>query len=59
MSGVVEGAGAPGAVLDDGLTVACATGAVRLTRLQREGRAAQGAGDFLRGFPLAPGTRLG
>ena len=59
MSGLAEGAGAPGEVLDDGLTVACGNGAVRLTRLQREGRAAQGAGEFLRGFPLAPGTRLG
>lgn len=63
MSGLAAGAGAPGEVLDDGLTVACgpegARGAVRLTRLQREGRAAQEAEEFLRGFPLAPGTRLG
>lgn len=61
MSGLAQGGAAAGAVLsadDDGLVVACAEGAVRLTRLQREGRAAQGAGDFLRGFPVAVGTVL-
>ncbi len=31
-STLAEGAGAPGAVLDDGLTIACGSGAVRLTR---------------------------
>ena len=51
-------AGAPGEVLDDALTVACGTGAVRLLRLQRAGRAAQDAGEFLRGMPLPKGTRL-
>ncbi|MAU53720.1 MAG: methionyl-tRNA formyltransferase [Roseovarius sp.] len=54
-----EGAGAPGEVLDTAPTVACGTGAVRLLRLQRAGRAAQDGPEFLRGTPLAPGTRLG
>jgi len=58
-----EGLGAPGEVLDgvpDGvLSVACGEGAVRLQRLQREGRAPQSAAEFLRGQPLAPGVRLG
>ncbi|MDP3172925.1 MAG: methionyl-tRNA formyltransferase [Phenylobacterium sp.] len=53
-----DGAGAPGELLDDALLVACGEGAVRLLRVQREGRAAQDAGDFLRGFPLSPGARL-
>ncbi|SEP83599.1 methionyl-tRNA formyltransferase [Thalassovita taeanensis] len=57
-SSLAEGAGAPGEVLDDALTVACGTGAVRLLRLQRAGRAAQDAGEFLRGMPLPKGTRL-
>lgn len=52
------GAGVPGEVLDDRLLVACGEGAVRLLRLQREGRGSQGAEDFLRGFPLPAGTRL-
>ncbi len=54
-----QGQGAPGEVLDAAPTVACGSGAVRLLRLQRAGRAAQDAPDFLRGMTLAPGTRLG
>ena len=56
---LAEGSGAPGEVLDDALTVACGAGAVRLLRLQRAGRAAQDAPEFLRGMSLAPGTYLG
>ncbi len=52
------GPGTPGLILDDRLTVACGSGAVRLTRLQRAGKGALSAEDFLRGFPLAPGRRL-
>ncbi|WP_104018466.1 methionyl-tRNA formyltransferase [Roseovarius nitratireducens] len=55
---LAEGQGAPGEVLDDVATVACGRGAVRLLRLQRAGRAAQDAGEFLRGMALAPGMRL-
>ena len=47
------GRGAAGRRLDDGLTIACATGAIRLTELQRAGRGAMAADDFLRGFPAA------
>ena len=54
-----SGAGEAGTVLDDNLTIACAEGAVRLTRLQRAGGKALDAGDFLRGTPVAPGTRVG
>ena len=54
-----EGVGAPGTVLDAAPTIACGHGALRLMRLQRAGRAAMPAGDFLRGFALAPGTVLG
>ena len=46
-------------MLDDRLTVACGSGAVRLLRVQREGRAAQSAEDLLRGFPLPAGAVLG
>ena len=53
------GDGAPGEVLDDQLRVACGTGAVRLLRLQREGRAAADAQAFLRGLPVTPSERLG
>jgi len=58
MSRVEDGGGPCGQALDDTLLIACGTGAVRLTRVQREGRGAQGAEDFLRGYPLAAGTVL-
>jgi methionyl-tRNA formyltransferase len=54
----VDGRGAPGTVLDDQLTIACADGAVRLTRVQRPGKAAMAAADLLRGWTLAKGTVL-
>lgn len=59
LSKVEEGQGAPGVVLDDGLLVACAEGAVRLLRVQREGKGPQDAEVFLRGSPVAAGTELG
>jgi len=52
------GAGPSGTVLDDALTVACADGAVRILELQRAGRQAMTAADFLRGHPLPRGTLL-
>ena len=58
LSETTEGSGAPGELLDGRLTVACSGGAVRLLRVQREGRGAQSAEEFLRGWPLAPGARL-
>ena len=59
LSTPAEGSAAPGTVLDDRLTVACGSGAVRLLRVQREGRAAQSAEDLLRGFSLPAGAVLG
>ena len=52
------GAGEPGAVLDDRLTIATGDGALRLTRVQAPGRAAMDAAAFLRGNPVGPGARL-
>ena len=54
-----EGEGVPGTALDDALLIACGVGAVRLTRLQREGRGAMDAEDFLRGTAIPAGTALG
>ncbi len=51
-------AAAPGTVLDDRLTVACGADALRLRKVQRAGKAALDAEAFLRGFDLAPGSRL-
>jgi len=54
-SSLAQGQGAPGALLGDGFTIACGTGAVRLNQVQREGKAAMDAATFLRGAgPLPP-----
>ncbi|CAN5123225.1 methionyl-tRNA formyltransferase [soil metagenome] len=59
----LKGTGEPGAVLDDDLLIACGPdsdpGAVRLIRVQREGRAAQDASEFLKGFAITAGSMLG
>ncbi len=55
---VVEGAGAPGEVLDDQLTIACEDAALRPLSVQRAGRAAMTPGELLRGFPISKGTIL-
>jgi len=58
----LAGSAAPGLVLaadGAGIVVACGAGALRLTELQRAGGRRLPAADFLRGFPVAPGTRLG
>lgn len=47
----VEGSGTPGEILE-GLTVACADGAVEITRAQRAGKSTQDALDFCRGLNL-------
>jgi len=48
----------PGAVLDLALTIACGDGALRLTRVQKQGKGAMEAGTYLRGNPVAPGMVL-
>ena len=53
-----DGNGPPGRVLDDKLTIACGSGAVRLLQLQRAGKQPMGAEEFLRGTPVAPATVL-
>ena len=54
-----KGAGAPGDVLDDRLTIACGDGAVRLIEVQRAGKQPMKAEEFLRGTAVKPGTQLG
>jgi methionyl-tRNA formyltransferase len=46
------GVGQPGRVLDDKLTIACGSGAVRLLELQRAGKQPMSADEFLRGMPI-------
>jgi len=53
-----SGAGVAGTAIAAPLVVACGDGALRIDELQRAGRGAQKAGEFLRGFPIATGTRF-
>ncbi|MEO6873537.1 MAG: methionyl-tRNA formyltransferase [Opitutaceae bacterium] len=57
----LSGSGAPGEVLGSdahGLLVGTGQGVLRLRRLQRPGGKLLAAADFLRGFPVAPGTKI-
>src|SRR5262249_32759292 len=58
----VEKHGEPGTVLEsgaEGVLVACGEGALLLTELQRPGGVRLPARDFLRGFAIERGERLG
>jgi methionyl-tRNA formyltransferase len=55
---LTSGSGEPGTVLDDQLTIACADGAIRITELQRAGKAPMKATEFLRGVPVKAGARF-
>jgi len=50
--------GADGTVLDDQLTIACGQAAIRPLTVQRAGKPAMAAADFLRGKPVPAGTVL-
>ena len=54
----IDGAGQPGEVLDDMLTIACGDGAIRPALVQRAGRAPMSPQDLLRGFAIPRGTIL-
>ena len=53
-----EGSGAAGTALDDKFTIACGTGAVRLTQVQRAGKQPMSADELLRGTPVKSGARV-
>ncbi|MCT4578048.1 methionyl-tRNA formyltransferase [Donghicola sp.] len=56
---LAEGQGDAGTVIGPALTVACAEGAVRITKAQRAGKGAQDIDTFLRGWPIETGEKLG
>ena len=58
LSAFEDVAGEPGVTVDDRLLVGAGEGAVRLLRVQREGRGPQDAEAFLRGTHVPTGTRL-
>jgi methionyl-tRNA formyltransferase len=49
--------GTPGTIIE-GLTIACASGAIRPVTIQRAGRGVMTSDELLRGFSVAPGTQL-
>jgi methionyl-tRNA formyltransferase len=49
----------PATTLDAQLTIACNPGAIRPTQVQRAGSRAMPTAEFLRGFPIPTGTKLG
>jgi methionyl-tRNA formyltransferase len=55
---VADGDGAPGAVLDGMLTIACGKGAIRPTLVQRAGKGAMSVEELLRGFSIPRGAIL-
>ena len=52
----IDGAGTPGEVIGLPLVIACGEDALHCRTLQRAGRGVMGVDDFLRGYPVAPGT---
>ena len=55
---VEHAGGTPGTLLDDSLLIACGKDAIRPTLIQRAGKAAMSAGELLRGYEMAQGTRV-
>ena len=55
---IYSDAGSPGVVLDEQLTIGCASGAIRPQLVQRSGRGAMTSAELLRGFPITAGTAL-
>lgn len=54
----LRGGAQVGEVIDADFTIACGSGAIRPVRLQRAGKPAMSRAEFLRGRPVAAGTRL-
>jgi methionyl-tRNA formyltransferase len=54
----MEASATPGSFTGNGLTIACGSGAVELIEVQRAGKRAVTADEFLRGFALPPGARV-
>jgi methionyl-tRNA formyltransferase len=55
---IVVGSGEPGVTLDDALAIACGSGAIRPSLVQRAGKPVMETAALLRGWPVGAGTRL-
>ncbi len=57
-SEICDGTGENGTFIDDNLTIACGEGAIKIKRLQREGKPAQNAEDFQKTNPILKGEKF-
>jgi methionyl-tRNA formyltransferase len=55
-SSIIQADGPPGTIIDDQLTIACGSGAVRLLNVQRAGKAPMDAASFFRGARTPAGA---
>jgi methionyl-tRNA formyltransferase len=55
---LADGEAEPGTVLDDQLTIACASGAIRPLIAQRPGKKPMAVEEMLRGFAIGAGARV-
>jgi methionyl-tRNA formyltransferase len=55
---IISFSGSVGQIIDDRFTIACASGAIRPTVIQRAGKPAMALEDFLRGNRIPTGTQL-
>jgi len=55
---VSDARGAPGAIIDDRLTIACGSGALRPLLVQRQGKRAMETAELMRGLALKPDERF-
>lgn len=55
---LAEGSDRPGTIIDDLMTIACGSGAIRPLRVQRAGKSAMSTAELLRGYALPSGTQL-
>ncbi len=55
---LVEGSGAPGAVLDEYMTIACGCGAIRAREAQRSGKTPMSGAEIMRGGKIRVGDRF-
>ncbi len=57
-SEIVEGNGEIGTFINDNLMIACGSGAIKIKRLQREGKPAQSAEEFQKSNPILKGAKF-
>ena len=55
---IIDAKGEAGVAVDDNMTIAVADKAVRITKIQRQGKKLMDAKEFLNGFKLPKGTKL-